>query len=97
LTGHPLKIHISIAGEKQKVKLFYRHVNQAEQWQSLVMEQTGNDFEGVIPGEYCAKRFSIQYYFEIHTDNNSAAFYPGLSDDLDNDPYFVVNKTIKTK
>lgn len=97
LTGHPLKIRISLTGEKQKVKLFYRHVNQAEQWQSLVLEQTGNNFEGVIPGEYCQKRFSIQYYFEIHTDNHSVARHPELSDDLDNVPYFVVNKTIKTK
>lgn len=76
----------------KKVLLYYRHVNQAERWQSIEMKSNGNIFNSEIPADYTSKRYPLQYYFEIQTDSINATLYPQLSADLSNTPYFIVRR-----
>jgi len=71
------------------VLLRYRHVNQAERYQSLEMQLNGAKIEAAIPASYTDSVFPIQYYFELRT-NQRAWLYPGFDADLNNQPYFVV-------
>lgn len=72
--------------------LHYRHVDQAERWQSVALTRAGDQFQGEIPGKYTARRFALQYYFELVTGPDSATLFPPLAADLANMPYFVVRQ-----
>lgn len=78
--------------EANGIKLYYRHVNQAERWQWIELKQNGISYEGEIPAGYTAKRFPLQYYFEIETSPSKATLFPELAEDLANVPYFVVHR-----
>ena len=78
--------------EANGIKLHYRHVNQAERWQWVKLKQNGITYEGEIPAGYTAKRFPLQYYFEIETTPSKATLFPVLAEDLTNVPYFIVRR-----
>ncbi len=69
--------------------LRYRHVNQAERYQSAEMRVGDSQAAATIPESYTDSPFPIQYYFELRT-NGRAWLYPGLGPQLNNQPYFVV-------
>jgi hypothetical protein len=78
-------------------KLFYRHVNQAESWQSIDLSAAASGFHGTIPADYTASLYPLSYYFEVTRESASqpavssrATLYPGFSASLDNQPYFVL-------
>jgi hypothetical protein len=74
------------------IRLRYRHVNQAELWESLEMgrtEQVGSGFVAEIPAEYLKSDYPLQYYFEIK-HGFGFSLHPMLQPDLSNQPYFVV-------
>ena len=73
-----------------RVTLHYRHVNQAERWQSAVLLQSGGEYAGEIPAAYTSSRFPLQYYFEIEAAPGRAALFPALGADLAGMPYHVV-------
>ena len=73
--------------------LYYRHVNQAERWQSVELARNGGSFEGEITADYTAKRYALQYYFEVKTGPAGATLFPLLAADLANVPYFVVRRS----
>ena len=52
----------------------------------------GHDFQGEIPAAYTAKRYALQYYFEIETGPAEATLFPPLAADLANVPYYVVRR-----
>jgi hypothetical protein len=83
----PLAISIAVPG-KADVRLWYRHVNQAERWQSTAMEQN----RATISASYTDSPYSLQYYFELRTEPERAWLYPGFAPDLANQPYFVVRR-----
>lgn len=91
--GDPLSIKFDCDQNVVKVILYYRHTNQAEQWQRVEMNRSDNSYFAEIPGEYTAGRFPLQYYFEVHTSSKHATLFPALERDLANVPYFLV-KTI---
>lgn len=69
-------------------KLLYRHVNQAERWQTApVVGGTAT-----IDATYTRTPFGIQYYFELRRSAASAWLYPGFNADLANQPYFVISQ-----
>lgn len=88
--GKPLAIVIrtpkadAIAG----LWLRYRHVNQAETWQSVEMEKNGEDYRAVIAGDYAGSPFPLQYYFQIRSHSGDAWLYPGLEQRWHGQPYF---------
>jgi len=100
--GHtsPAKFHagqpveISVAPEKAVagVTLFYRHVDQAERYQSVAMESRDRRFHATIPGAYTNSQYPLEYYFEVRESPAKAWLYPGLSPSLTQQPYFVVRR-----
>ncbi len=90
--GKPLDLDLSIEKEIQLVRLYYRHVNHAERFRVLEMKKSGKHFKAKVPADYTDSQYPLQYYFEIIEPKN-AWLYPGFSQDLTNQPYFVVRKT----
>ena len=69
----------------------YRHVNQAERWQSAAMQKEGQTYRAAIPAAYTQSPFALQYYFHLAQDG-SAGLYPGFNEVFANQPYFVVTR-----
>lgn len=88
--GADLPVVLSGAGNAS-ARLFYRHVNQGERWQSVAMSQEGDTFRAAIPGAYTNSPYPLQYYFVLET-GAQAALYPGFNATLSNQPYFAVWK-----
>ena len=72
--------------------LYYRHVDQAERFESVEMKLTGSRYTATIPATYTDSQFPLQYYFEVRQSPESATLYPGLGAELTNQPYFVVRR-----
>jgi hypothetical protein len=73
-------------------RLFYRHVNQAERFESAAMTRRGATFAGEIPGPYTDSPFPLQYYFEARR-GAAATLFPGFDAERLNLPYIVVRRT----
>lgn len=87
--NRPLTLQIAGTAPKS-VNLWYRHVNQAERWQSAPMALHGSTWRAVIPAAYTDSPYSLQYYFELRYAAG-ALLYPQLAADLSNQPYFVAH------
>ena len=86
-------MEISAEGLKlASARLYYRHVNQGERWQSLDMQARGGAFSAAVPAEYTNSPFPMQYYFELKAAPSRAWLYPGFAPDRANQPYFVVRQ-----
>jgi hypothetical protein len=90
--GRLLPLDFTAAKDYTSVRLHYRHVNQAERWQSLQMQSDGRLWRATIPSEYTEGPYALQYYFEVRESPESAALYPSLGERLTNQPYFVVRR-----
>ena len=84
----PVVLHAGV----KNVRLKYRRVNQALDYETA--EMTGEDgiFRASIPAEYTDSPFSLQYYFELQHSRAVATMYPGLGPDLTGRPYFLVEQ-----
>jgi hypothetical protein len=71
------------------VLLHYRHVNQAERYQTVEMTASNGVHSASIPPDYTDSDYPLAYYFEIHNESE-ALLYPGLPGQLTGTPYFVV-------
>ncbi|HSZ54050.1 MAG TPA: hypothetical protein VK797_00195, partial [Tepidisphaeraceae bacterium] len=94
--GREVAVSISVEGVRSaaSARMFYRHVNQAEAWQSAAMSVEDKTQRAVIPAAYSQSLFPLQYYFEIHKrPDDIPALYPGLGPSLMNQPYFVVRQS----
>jgi hypothetical protein len=90
--GEPLAIEVALQKSASAVRLYYRHVNQGERFETISMTAQGNRFRAVIPADYTRSPYPLEYYFEIKHGSESASLYPGFAPDLANQPYFVVRK-----
>jgi hypothetical protein len=92
--GQPLAVEMSLeeGARPASVLLHYRRVNQAELWRAVEMEAQGNAYRAVVPGEYTASPFPLQYYFELREGPDAAWLWPGFDAELSNQPYFVVRQ-----
>lgn len=90
--GQPLEVEFTVdrAVKLTGARLFYRHVNQAERWQSVEMEAGAGKHKGTVPAAYTESPFPMQYYFELREGPEKAWLYPGFAADLSNQPYEVV-------
>jgi len=88
--GEPLNIEIAVDKSPQSVRLYFRHVNQGERFQSVVMRANGKQFQASIPAAYTDSPYPLQYYFEIERGPQNVGLYPGLGPNLIQQPYFVV-------
>jgi hypothetical protein len=72
-------------------RLHYRHVNQAERWQSIVMERKEQSYHAAIPAAYTDSPYPLQYYFELKSAPDRAWLHPGFPPDLAGQPYYIVH------
>jgi len=90
--GESLSLDLTVERSVGSVRLYYRHVDQAERFKSVEMEQSGQSFRATIPAEYTNSFYPLQYYFEFRDSPDVAWLYPGLSPKLTQQPYFVAKK-----
>jgi hypothetical protein len=90
--GQTLELNLAFQKSPRSVHLYYRHVNQAERFETASMQAQGNHFRATIPAAYTNSPYPLQYYFEIKHDSGSASLHPGFAPDLANQPYFVVRQ-----
>jgi hypothetical protein len=91
--GQPLEIELALEKQSKSVRMYYRRVDQAERYETALLEPTGNRFHAVIPSAYTDSPYALQYYFEVEHDTGGASLYPGFEPDLANQPYFVVRQS----
>ena len=91
--GEPVSIELALNEEEtNEVYLYYRHLNQAVNWQMAKMNRKGENYQAVISGQYTQTRYPMEYYFAIDMGKEGIAIYPGLDDNLANMPYYVVRQ-----
>ncbi len=73
------------------VRLWYRHVNQAERYQVTEIKPQDREYRVAIPGSYTASNYPLQYYFELKQGLEKAWLYPGFAPELAHQPDFVVH------
>jgi hypothetical protein len=88
--GQPLELGIAPAKRVATVRLYYRHVDQAERWESVEMTAAGPRWRAAVPGAYTAGTYPIEYYFELRESPAKATLHPGFGVGRANQPYFVV-------
>jgi hypothetical protein len=88
----PLWLELRLTEEATSAKLWYRHVNQGENFQQTDMKRNGNVFSAAIPADYTDSPFALQYYFEIHQSGGQASLHPGLGVDYADQPYYLVQQ-----
>ena len=91
--GQPLAIvtrapRAGVAG----INLRYRHVNQAERWLAMEMDEIVTGYEAIIPADYTDSRYPLQYYFQVQTGAEVMQLHPGLHLGWNGQPYFVVRQ-----
>ncbi len=74
------------------VKLWYRHVNQAEAWQAVAATRDGANWRAAIPGDYTGTPYPLQYYAEAWSDEGGR-LYPGFAAWPDPQPYLVLRRS----
>ncbi len=90
--GQPIELQLSFDKLPKSARLYYRHVNQGERYQSLDMKAEGLSFKAEIPADYTNTDYPLEYYFELRESPELACLYPGFNEKLDNQPYFVIRK-----
>ena len=91
--GKALEVVLQVPAREARslhIKLYYRHVDQAERYESVDMRPQGSRFSAEIPAEYTDSKYPLQYYFEPRRGAENAWLFPGLGDDLSSQPYFVI-------
>jgi hypothetical protein len=92
--GEPLSLALRVTAAQDGpsvVKLYYRHVDQAERWLSKEMQKSGDGYSAAIPGDYTNSAFPLQYYFELQHED-VAWMYPAFNATLSNQPYYAIAK-----
>jgi hypothetical protein len=95
IPNQSLELILSFEKPPQSARLFYRHVNHGERYESLNMVADAQTFKATIPGAYTNSEYPLEYYFELRESPESACLYPGFNEELTNQPYFVVRKASK--
>lgn len=90
--GQALDIELSFDKVPPSARLYYRHVNHADRYETAEMKVSGKICRATIPALYTESEYPIQYYFELKEGPDKAWLYPGFNEDLTNQPYFVVHK-----
>jgi hypothetical protein len=90
--GLPVEIAITVPEQATAVRLFYRHVDQAERFEAVEMEAREGAYRGTIPAHYTESDYPLQYYFEVRQSAAKASLYPGFGADLTNQPYFILRR-----
>jgi len=90
----PVALAIAVQNGRKlaSARLYYRHVNQAERFQTVEMEARENTYRADIPAAYTDSPFPLQYCFELKETPDKAWLYPGFAPDLANQPYLLLRR-----
>jgi hypothetical protein len=90
--GEKLGVLLELPGASDglKVVLHYRHANQSEHYVVTEMKRDGASFAAEIPAAYTESPFGILYFFEVVESDSGARLYPGLNEDISNQPYYFI-------
>ncbi|HEV2485944.1 MAG TPA: hypothetical protein VGT08_10455 [Terracidiphilus sp.] len=88
--GNALSLTLSAHADITSAILHYRHVDQVDNYATVAMERQGEGFGASIPAEYTQTEFPLEYYFEVQMADGKTALHPGFTQELTNQPYFVV-------
>ena len=92
LPREPVPLEVRTAAKALSVRLYYRHVDQAERFETAGMQAADNRYRAAIPAAYTDSPFPLQYYFEVREAPDRAWLYPGLAPDFTTPPYFVLRR-----
>lgn len=88
--GEDLEISVDAQDDAVRgVTLHYRHVNQAEQYQTVAMQGSGNSLEALIPASYTGSSYPLMYFFDVDL-GESRSLHPRFNGALSNQPYHVI-------
>ncbi len=87
--GEALELTVQ-ADSASAVNLHYRHVNQAENYETLAMDRRDGKYAASVPASYTQTEFPLEYFFEIVSESAGTLLYPGFDGARTNQPYFVV-------
>ncbi|GAB3918776.1 hypothetical protein GCM10027613_21380 [Microlunatus endophyticus] len=88
--GDDVMLSVAPAANVTGVRLRYRHVNQAEHWETVDLEARSGQLVGTIPGDYTKSTYPLMYFFVVEHDNGAVALHPGFEADLANQPYYLI-------
>jgi hypothetical protein len=73
----PIQAAIKTALQPAAVRLHYRHLDQAEDWQIVDMKNTqGDRYQAVIAGEFVVPGWDLMYAIEVVDEAGAGQFYP---------------------
>jgi hypothetical protein len=90
--GSEMAVQIKVPPSITEVRLVYRHVNQAEYYETVDMKLSGGLHSATIPASYTDSPYALQYYFELQHSPTESTMFPGLGPDLTQRPYFLVEQ-----
>jgi hypothetical protein len=71
-----VRAKVETAGKPVAVRLHYRHLDQAEDWNIVEMKSDGDGYEAAIPGEFIVPKWDISYAIEAVDNTGLGRFYP---------------------
>ena len=77
--GETVNLQLSVEKPPATVSLYYRHVNQAERYTSVLWKIHDRQFRGSIPAKYTDSPYPLEYYFEVTEAAEKVWLYPGFS------------------
>lgn len=86
----PINLTVTRGEALSSVRLYFRHVNQAERYQNVAMHFEAGKYTAEIPASYTNSPYPLQYYFELRISAANVWLYPGFASDPVNVPYFVI-------
>lgn len=63
--GSAVPIEIRVGPGAGILRLKYRHVNQAEYYETIEMTGNNGRYRATIPADYTRSEYALQYYFEL--------------------------------
>jgi hypothetical protein len=92
VAGEPLMLAVSVPKDARlsSVRMYYRHVDQAEGYQVTELAEQGNEYRALVPSSYTASSYPLQYFFELLPPSGRPHLYPGFTPERANQPYFLV-------
>ncbi|MDB5085942.1 MAG: hypothetical protein JWN30_2828 [Bacilli bacterium] len=92
--GQSIELQVSLPEDRSdlQVAVHYRHVNQVESYCTAPMNKNTRFYTATIPGSYTDSSYPLVYFFELKDDRGHAWLFPGLAEDLSNQPYFLLRQ-----
>jgi len=94
--GQPLKIELAVE-KPVSVRLYYRHVNQAERWESVEMHAQDGRYGATLAGSYTDSNYPLQYYFELKERPDAGSNWMPRSRQLISRPSIAETRTVSIR